>query len=67
MVNKIITGMTKTHGRCLACICGENAEKELERMINSPTENDKRIIGTMTDLRIDEVEEKDCWWKQGLD
>lgn len=47
------------------CVCGKslaNANEALERMINNPTENDKRIIKGHTNLRIEEIPDKDCWW-----
>lgn len=38
------------------------AEKILQRMLNNPTQNDKRCMEGHINLRIKEVEEKDCWW-----
>lgn len=67
MNNKIITGITKRHGRCLICICGAKPEEELERMLNNPTKEDLQIIAGATDLEIKEVPEKDCWWNGKLD
>lgn len=42
----------------------EYAEGVLERMINNPTKNDKRIMKNMRNFRIKEVEENDCWWNE---
>jgi hypothetical protein len=39
----------------------------LYRMLNNPTDNDKRIIRGHTNLRIEEVSEEDCWWNGKLD
>ena len=61
----IIVGDTDQYEGCLVCTCGgdkHHAEVVLERMKNNPTENDKRIIKGHTNLRIKEVEQKDCWW-----
>jgi len=62
----IIVGDTKNYNGCLVCICGgkENAETVLERMLNNPNENDKALIKGHTNLRIEPVEEKDCWWNE---
>lgn len=61
----IIVGDTKDYERCLVCPCGkkrERAEEVLNRMITDPTPNDKFLTKGHTNLRIEEVEDKDCWW-----
>jgi hypothetical protein len=65
----IIKGDTEVITDCLVCVCGtlENAQRCLERMINNPSENDKRLIARHTNLRIEEVAEKDCWWNGNCD
>lgn len=67
--NYVITGDTSL-GRCLVMIVGpvyKNAEEVLDRMLNNPTENDKRIMNGHTDFKIKFVEEKDCWWNYNCD
>lgn len=66
----IIVGDTKKYKNCLVCLCGcsfERAQEVLNRMLNDPTEDDKRIIDGHTNLRIKEVEKKHCWWNDGCD
>ena len=65
----IIVGDTEKFGECLLYICGtkENAEKVLDRVINNPTEIDKKLTEGHTNLRIKEVEEKSCWWNYNCD
>lgn len=66
----IIKGDTERFDSCLVCVCGNSlkeAEKSLSRMINNPTENDKRLIKDHTNLRIEEVADKDCWWNFNCD
>ena len=66
----IIKGDTERFDNCLVCVCGsslEDAEKTIRRMINDPTENDKRLIKDHTNLRIEEVVDEDCWWNFNCD
>lgn len=61
----VIVGDTKKYNDCLVYVIGksyENAEETLSRMLNNPTENDKRLMLEFTNLKIELVEEKDCWW-----
>ena len=70
MNDYIIIGDTENYKDCLVCVCGtsfERAQAELDRMLNNPTDNDKRIIRGHTNLRIEEVPEEDCWWNGKLD
>ena len=56
--------------RCLVACAGitlEHAEEALNRMVNNPTENDKRLIKTGKNLEIEYLEDKDCWWRYGCD
>lgn len=62
----IIVGDTDQYEGCLVCTCGtskEHAEKTLNRMLNAPTENDKRIMEGHRNLRVKEVEKEKCWWE----
>lgn len=62
----IIVGDTERFGGCLICVAGktkESAEETLRRMINNPTENDKRLMGGHGNLRIKEVPAEKCWWR----
>lgn len=66
----IIKGDTKEFKDCLIYITGktyENPEKILDRMLNNPTENDKRLIKGHENFRIGFVKEKDCWWNYNCD
>ena len=66
----IIVGDTEKYEECLIYTCGmflENAKKTLIRLLTNPTERDKRLIAGHTNLRIKEVEDKDCWWKYYTD
>lgn len=65
----VIIGDAESHKDCLVCIVGnsyEEAVKALNRMLNNPNENDKRLMSGYTNLRIYFVEEKDCWWNEIL-
>ena len=65
--NYVITGDTNL-GRCLVMIVGpvyKNAEEVLDRMLNNPTESDKRIINIVTPTeeysfygKLDTIEEQ---------
>ena len=69
MSDYIIVGDTAKYKECLVYICGtkDNAKKVLERMLNNPNANDKRIIEGHTNLRIKEVPRESCWWRDGCD
>ena len=65
----VIVGDTEKYDGCLVCVCFslENANETLNRMLNNPTDSDRRITQTYSNLRIKEVPEKDCWWHGKLD
>lgn len=66
----IIKGDVEGLGECLVYVCGnslEVAERNLERMLNNPNENDKRLIARHTNLGIKEVQKEDCWWNYNCD
>jgi hypothetical protein len=66
----IIKGDTERYEDCLVLVCGvskENAEKTLDRLLNNPTDNDKRLIEGHKNLRIEEVPDKECWWNGNCD
>lgn len=67
-IEYIIVGDTKEYTGCLVYVIGstsfEEAEQELNRMLNNPTENDKKLMEGHTNLRIKEVDKKDCWWNK---
>ena len=66
----VIAGDTSMYEGCLVCIAGktyEIAEKILNRMLNNPTENDKKLMSGHTNFRIEFVEESDCWWHGNCD
>lgn len=65
----IIVGDTDM-GECLVGIgffTQEGAESAVKRMLTNPTENDKKLIKDHSNLRVKEVNSKDCWWNYGTD
>ena len=64
----IVKGDSEKFDDCLVFVIGhstkEYAQSVLDRIINNPTENDKRIIKGMKNLRIEEVDDQDCWWNE---
>jgi hypothetical protein len=66
----VIVGDTEKYKDCLVCVAGriyEKAEEILNRMLNNPTENDKRLMVGHKNLRIEFVEERYCWWNYCCD
>ena len=66
----IIIGDTENYKDCLVCVCGTSlnwANAELYRMLNNPTDNDKRLMQGHTNLRVKEVLAENCWWNGNLD
>ena len=66
----VIIGDTDRYEDCLVCIAGstfEKANETLNRMLNNPTENDKKLMSGHTNFRINFVEENDCWWHYNCD
>ena len=66
----IIIGDTEEYNDCLVYVIGksfEQAEQVLNRMINNPTDNDKKLIKGHTNLRIKKVNSEDCWWNKDYD
>lgn len=66
----IIKGDTPEFKDCLVYVCGKSldvAKEDLHRMLNNPNENDKKLIQNMGNLRIEETEDKDCWWNFNCD
>lgn len=61
----IIAGDTDKYKDCLICTCSnrKSAENTLNRMLTNPTERDKRLIKGHENLRIEEVPDKECWWR----
>ena len=61
----IIVGDTTRYNDCLVCSCGtskSHAEAVLNRMLNDPTENDKKLIEGHANLRIETTSSEDAWW-----
>lgn len=59
----IIVGDTAEYKDCLVYVCcggREYAEQTLERMMNDPNDNDKRIMQTHKNLRVKETD--NGWW-----
>lgn len=65
----VIVGDTVEYKNCLVCVVGtyENAEQRLNRILNNPDANDKKLMVKYTNLRIEFVEESDCWWNGNCD
>ena len=60
-----IIGDTKKYGPCLIYACGkkrETAERVLDRMLNNPNAADIIVMEGHTNIRINEIEEKQAWW-----
>lgn len=69
-IEYVITGDTEKYKDCLIYVIGESfdrAKEILNRMLNNPTENDKRVMNGAFNLRIEEVDKKDCWWNGNCD
>ena len=69
-VEYIIVGDTEKYKDCLIRVAGktfEQADQVLNSMLNNPNDNDKKLIKGHTNLRIKEVDSKDCWWNYGCD
>ena len=61
----VIVGDTEKYNGCLVTVCKgglKQAEEVLARMQTNPTENDRYLTKGHTNLRIEVVEDKDCWW-----
>lgn len=59
----VIVGDTKDYNGCLIFVCGtnrEHAEEVLNKLLNNPTDADKKAIEGHTNLRIEEV--SNGWW-----
>ena len=69
MGDYVIVGDTKDYDGCLVCVCFtlENATKVLDRMLNNPTDDDKKSMQGHHNLRIKEVPKEDCWWRGNCD
>lgn len=70
IVGDVIVGDTEEYKGCLVCVVGEsleNAEQALDRMLNNPNANDKKLIKDHTNLRIAAVDKVDCWWNEYCD
>ena len=66
----IIKGDVDGLGGGLVYVCGsslDTAQRSLERMLNNPNENDKKLIARHTNLRIKEVPKEECWWNGNCD
>lgn len=69
MNDHVIVGDTESYEGCLVCVCGtlDHAEEVLHRMLTNPNKNDKALMKGHSNLRIEEVPEKDCWWQRNCD
>lgn len=58
MSNYVIVGDTMDHDGCMICVCGNSyrsAQQALHRMLNSPTDNDTKLMQGYRNLRVEEV------------
>ena len=66
----IIVGDSDKYKGCLL-YCGfkekERAERVLNLMLNNPTLGDEQIMLDKCNIRVQEVESKDCWWNDKYD
>ena len=66
----IIVGDTENYEGCLVFVgfkTLESAEQVIQRVLNNPTEDDKRVIESHRNLRVKEVNSEDCWWNYYTD
>ena len=65
-MNYIIVADSKTYKGSLVYVCGTDrnkADKMLEDMLTNPSKNDEEVMKGLSNFRVDEVEDKDCWWR----
>lgn len=66
----IIVGDSDKYKGCLL-YCGfkekEQAERVLNRMLNNPTRGDEQIMRGKSNIQVQEVASKDCWWNDKYD
>lgn len=70
MKEYVIVGDVNGIRDCLIYVCGfslEHAKRVLDRMLNNPTEDDKKAMVGHTNLKIREVNSMDCWWNYNCD
>lgn len=60
-----IVGDNEQYSMCLICVLSsqKEAEKNLKRMLESPTNRDKLLIRGFSNLRIVTIPKSDCWWR----
>lgn len=65
----IIVGDTEEYNGCLVYTCGTDksfAEQVLTKMLAVPTEQDKKVMETHSNLRVEEVQPEYCWWNDSF-
>lgn len=70
MRDYIIVGDTDRYKDCLVCVCGlseDVANKILHRMLNNPTDDDKRLIKGHKNLRVITTPKEENWWRGNCD
>ena len=66
----VIVGDTKEYKGCLVYVCGKDinrANEVLDRLLNNPDKRDLEVRKDYTNFKIEEVQDKDCWWNGNLD
>lgn len=56
----IITENTKDYGWCLFKVCGKDEEWALQVLVQEQKKHPEK------ELRVEAVEEKDCWWNDSF-
>lgn len=65
----IIVGDTEKYNGCLVYTCGTDksfAEQVLTKMLTAPTEQDKKVMETHSNLRVEEIQPEYCWWNDSF-
>lgn len=65
MKDYYIVGDNEYGKECLVVPCGKDekfAEQKLKRMLEDPTENEKRWMGNLKNIRIASDDSEKCWW-----
>ena len=65
----IIVGDTEEYNGCLVYVCGTDkgwAEQVLSKMFSTPTDSDKEVLKTHSNLRVEEIQPEYCWWNDSF-
>lgn len=65
MTEYVIVGDTEKYDGCLVSTAGTSLEKAkavLNRMLNNPDDNDRKLMRGHTNLRIKATKRENNWW-----